>query len=239
VQRCFRHDQRVQLKGYVQVGIVRGDVGGRGVAQREGLEDGPVLYGVAVARPVADAVESLAEDDQRSLLGELARAAGLERGGINLCEAERDCGGSKLAAQQCDPAGRVDVGVFALGLCGADEPAGEPAGGNCPEWGEVILAFDLGKLGQQGEVGAEASKRFEKAAKPLAGGVDDAIVGLRVVEAIAEGSVGVGVRPVGRQPGVWPAANAVYRLFGNAYFARQTIEWHGADAYRIRGEGVG
>jgi hypothetical protein len=68
----------------VQVGIVRGDVGSRGVAQREGLEDGPVLYGVAVAGPVADAVESLTEDDQRSLLGELARAPCLERGGIDL-----------------------------------------------------------------------------------------------------------------------------------------------------------
>ena len=70
----------------------------------------------------------------------------------------------------------------------------------------------------------KASKRFEKAAKPLAGGVDDAVVGLRVVEAIAEGSVGVGVGPVGRRPGIRPAANAVYRLFGNAQFARRDIE---------------
>jgi hypothetical protein len=31
----------------------------------------------------------------------------------------------------------------------------------------------------------------------------------------------------------------VYRLFGNAHFARQIIERHGAGARRIRGEGVG
>jgi hypothetical protein len=29
------------------------------------------------------------------------------------------------------------------------------------------------------------------------------------------------------------------RLFSNAHFARETIERHGAEAYRIRGEGVG
>jgi hypothetical protein len=29
------------------------------------------------------------------------------------------------------------------------------------------------------------------------------------------------------------------RLLGNAHFAREIIERHGADAYRIRREGVG
>ena len=61
----------------LQVGIVDDDSGGGHIAQRERFEDGPVLDGMAVAGAVEDAIEAMAEDDERGLLGELAWTAGL------------------------------------------------------------------------------------------------------------------------------------------------------------------
>jgi hypothetical protein len=72
---------------------------------------------------------------------------------------------------------------------GAEEAGNEPACGNGGERGEVVFAFDHGKVGQQGEIGAEAGERLQKAAKALAGGVDDAEISLRVVETVSKGSI--------------------------------------------------
>ncbi len=78
---------------------------------------------------------------------------------------------------------------MAIGLRGADEASDQPACGDSGERREVVVTFDLGEFGEQCEVGAKAGECLQKAAEALAGGVDDAVVSLRIVEAIAEGAV--------------------------------------------------
>ena len=204
----------------LEIGVVCGEGTGGGVAQREGLEDGPVVDGMAVARAVEDAVEPATEDDEGGFLGELARPACLEDRGVDFREAEGDGGGRELAAQQSDPLGRVDIGVLALGFCGADQTSGQPACRHGAERCEVVWALDRGELSEQGEVWTKAGERLQKAADTPAGGIDDAVVGLRIVEAVAEGAVGVSVGPVRGLPGVGPAADAMERGGGIAKLER-------------------
>lgn len=212
------HGEAEDAQRGVEVGVVGGDGGAGGIAQGEGLEDGPVFDRVAVARTIENAIESVTKDDQRSFLRELAGAPGLQGAGVDLREADRDGGRGELAAKVADPLGRVDIGVLAIGVCGADEPGAGPAWGDGGEGGEVVLTFNLSQLGEERKIRPEAGESFQKASEALRGGVDDAVVGLGIVEAIAEGAVGVSVGPVGRLPWIRPAADAVQRSGGRARF---------------------
>lgn len=63
-------------------------------------------------------------------------------------------------------------------------------------------------------VGAEAGQHFDERTEPAARGVEDPVVPLWIVPAVAEGSIASCVRPIGEGPGVGATADAVQRALG-------------------------
>src|ERR1700720_900919 len=77
---CFGHGEAVDAECRLQVRVINDDGLGGLIAKKEGLEDGPVFDGVAVAGAVEDTVETMGEDEKGRLLRGLAGTTG-RRGG--------------------------------------------------------------------------------------------------------------------------------------------------------------
>jgi hypothetical protein len=70
------------------------------------------------------------------------------------------------------------------------------------------------------QIQTEASKSFEEASDFLTGGIENAVFVLGIVEAVIEGSMRQGSRPVGWLPRIRQTCNAVDELWRSFRFER-------------------
>ena len=70
------------------------------------------------------------------------------------------------------------------------------------------------QFSDQRNVRSKSRKRLDKTGDSLSGSVENAIVALRIVEAITESSVGLCAGPIRRAPGIWFAPKSKERCNG-------------------------
>jgi hypothetical protein len=67
----------------------------------------------------------------------------------------------QLSPELAYPFARVQVRMAALMVRPAEQAVGSPSDGNLPQREEIILAFDLGKLGVKSWIEPEAGQRLQ------------------------------------------------------------------------------
>ena len=86
---------------------------------------------------------------------------------------------------------------------------------------KVVFALNLGKLGVQRQIHTDSRERFQTASQPLGRGIEHTISALRIIEAIAERSIGTSEGPVRWPPRVRTATDSKDRTL------RFNAEWNG------------
>ena len=121
-----------------------------------------------------------------------------------------------------NPLAGANLGIISFSRCGSHHAVRAPVRGDFAQGKEIILPFDRCQFCQQREIRSEASQCFDKTRDFLAGGIENPVIALRIIEAIAERSIQLRrPRPIGSLPGIGLPSNAINRLWRNLCLKRQ------------------
>ena len=194
-----------------------------GVLRREfeRFEQSPVLYVMAVLRTVVNSVEGVPEHQARRALSKRSGSGTLEHGSVEFPNAQYQTIGRQVPAQKTDPVASIEISVLSAVFCRSEHPRSCPGERHVTQRCEVVFALNLAKLGIQRYIHTESRERFQIASQPLRRGIQHPIRALRIIEAIAERSIGTSEGPVRWPPRVWTATDSKDRTL------RFNAEWNG------------
>src|SRR5882724_9752688 len=98
------------------------------------------------------------------------------------------------------PAGTIKVGIFSRDRSLAHHARLAPIAWHGTERHIVVFPGNRLQLSDQGNVRSKSRKRLNETGDSLSGSVENAIVALRIVEAITESPIGLRAGPIRRTP---------------------------------------
>src|SRR5580692_3565993 len=112
------------------------------------------------------------------------------------------------------PGGAIDVGICSRDRSLAHHARLAPIAWHGAQRHIVVFPGNRLQLSDQGKVRSKSRERLNETGDSLSGSVKNAIVALRIVEAITESSIGLCAGPIRRTPGIWFAPKSKERCSG-------------------------
>ena len=106
-------------------------------------------------------------------------------------------------AQVAHPAGAIEVGICSRDCGLAHYARLAPIAWHGTQRHIVVFPGNRLQLSDQGKVRSKSRKRLNETGDSLSGSVENAIVALRIVEAITKSPIGLCAGPIRRAPGIW------------------------------------
>src|ERR1700722_6487954 len=112
------------------------------------------------------------------------------------------------------PPGAIEAGICSGACSLAHHTRHAPIAWHGAQSDIVVFPGNRLQFSDQGKVGSKSRKRLDETGYSLSGGVENAIVALRIVEPITESPVGLCARPIRWVPGIWLAPKSKERCSG-------------------------
>src|ERR1700736_5382191 len=112
------------------------------------------------------------------------------------------------------PVGAIEVGILSRDCSLAHHARLAPIAWHGTQRHIVVFSGNRLQLSDQGKIRSKSRKRLDETGDSLSGSVEDAIVALRIVEAITESPIGLCAGPIRRAPGIWFAPKSKERCSG-------------------------